>query len=188
MDYFGGMGQEEKSIVFSLTKRIKENDEKAFQDLFNLFWEPMFKIAMGILQDEDIAKDTLQEVWVDFWQRRMKISNSNIKAYLKQAIRYKAFNELRNRPLNDVQAAFIENLENNYQTDDLLILEETQNNISAAMENLPKRSREIFLMSREENLSNTEIANQLHISKRTVETHISIALKSFRMKLSSFLW
>ncbi|MEJ4088253.1 RNA polymerase sigma-70 factor [Galbibacter orientalis] len=171
-----------------LMERIKNDDEKAFHLLFNRYWEVLFVLAKSILNDEAIAKDLVQEVWINFWERRKKIESTNIEAYLKQAIKFSVYKELRNSVLSNEHKEYLQEIAAETATDDHLIYSQTNNTLTNTIHELPDRCREIFQLSREENLSNQEIANQLNISKRTVETHISHALKSLRMRLTSFLF
>ncbi|WP_236959118.1 MULTISPECIES: RNA polymerase sigma-70 factor [Joostella] len=171
-----------------LMDRIKSDDEKAFHLLFNRYWEVLFIMAKSILNDEAIAKDLVQEVWMNFWERRKKIDSSNIEAYLKQAIKYKVYKELRNNPLSVKHKDYLEGVDAEVATDDQLIFIQTDNALTNIIRELPDRCREIFKLSREDNLTNQEIANQLNISRRTVETHISNALKILRIRITSFMF
>lgn len=172
---------------YELMKRIKSNDSQAFEELFNNLWEPLYKRAQAILLDEDIAKDIVQEVWVDFWQRRHDIVNDNIEAYLMQSTRFSVYKELKRNPLKSDHLAYLETVECQSSSDDVVIFNQTQQMIHHSVDQLPNRCKEIFKMSREEQLSNAEIASQLNISKRTVETQISFAIKNLKMRLSSFM-
>src|SRR5690606_10101758 len=88
-----------ENSTYELMERIKRGDSQAFEELFNLLWEPMFTRAKAILLDEDMAKDVVQEVWVDFWQRRRSIVNNNIEGYLMQSMRFSVYKELKRNPL-----------------------------------------------------------------------------------------
>lgn len=168
--------------------RVKKDDENAFHQLFQQLWEPLFVLAKSILNDEVVAKDLVQEVWIDFWERRKKIETTNIEAYLKQAIKYRVYKELRRKPLSGEHKEFLNEITTELTPQDELIFKQTNKALANSIQELPERCREIFQLSREENLTNQEIAQQLNISKRTVETHISHALKSLRMRLTSFLF
>ncbi|MCX2679150.1 RNA polymerase sigma-70 factor [Galbibacter sp. EGI 63066] len=171
-----------------LMNRIKKDDEKAFHCLFDRYWESLYVTAKSIIGHEDTAKDMVQEVWIGFWERRNKIENTNIEAYLKQAIKFRVFKELRKTPLTEEHKEYLQEISSGNHADEQLIFDQTRHLVSDSIQELPDRCREVFTMSREEQLTNAEIANQLNISKRTVETHISHALKNLRLKLTSFLF
>lgn len=176
-----------KNTTYELMKRVKKDDSDAFQELFNTLWEPLYRNAKSILLDEDIAKDIVQEVWVDFWQRRHHIKNENIEGYLMQSTKFSVYKELSRNPLKTEHLTYLEAVESDGTADDHLIYSQTQQMISKSVDELPKRCQEIFKMSREDQLSNAEIATQLNISKRTVETQISYALKSLKVRLSTYM-
>lgn len=176
-----------KSTYFALHQKVQENDVKAFQKLFDLLWERLYVFAHSVLMNEEVAKDIVQEVWIDYWNRRKAIKNICIESYLFRAVRYRAYNYLRDSALNTVQIEVIETLTS--ESDVILQedFESTEKKITNILKNLPHRCREIFTLSREEGMSNTDIATYFGISKRTVENQITFALKKIREGLLSFL-
>src|SRR5690606_27503828 len=183
--YFGWMITKHYISTFELMKRVKKDDSQAFRELFDRLWEVLFSYAKSILMDEDLAKDVVQEVWVDFWQRRNQIDNVNIEGYLRQSTKFSVYKELQRNPLKAEHLQYLETVPSTIATDDELIYSQTKGLITSSVEELPSRCKEIFKMSREQQLSNAEIAIQLNISKRTVETQISNALKSLKLRLST---
>ena len=167
-----------------LAVRVQHSDREAFNSLFSMLWEPMYVYAASLVMDDPLAKDLVQDVWIDYWQRRESIDVNNIKSYLFKAIRYKCYNSLRDAKFNKTQ---IEAAESIYvaseieQEEDLLALSKR---IDISMANLPQRCQEVFRLSRIHNISNKEIANQLNISHRSVENQISFALRRLRKDLS----
>lgn len=139
-------------------------------------------VALYILKDRDQAQDVVQEVFLKLWERRDRLPDvKSIKSYIAQMA--------RNAALDLVKGA------NKYQEEEVLELEyrdprsedeETQdlkNRIQKAVSRLSPKCRLVFSLSRFEGLTNDEIAEYLDISKRTVETQISQALKMFRTDL-----
>lgn len=164
-----------------LIERIKSSDQKAFGVLYDRFWAPMYLKSVAILGNKCKAKDIVQEVWISFWERRHEIDNDNIEGYLFNAIRFKVFNEFRNsknkKTLIDNYIKYYNTHNTSNNIDDIINLKETQNLIQDSVEKLPKKCKEVFVLSRYDGLKNNEIAQKLEISLRTVETHISNALK-----------
>ncbi|WP_345007362.1 RNA polymerase sigma-70 factor [Snuella lapsa] len=162
-------------------ERIKHSDHKAFELLYDRFWEEMYVKAYAILKDKSKSKDIVQEVWISIWEKRHKIENNNIQGYLFTALRFRIYNEFRNSKNKE---ALIDDFINSLKTNDVsnnidndINLKETQEILYASIEKLPKKCKEVFRLSRFEGLKNSEIAKKLDISQRTVETHISNALK-----------
>jgi RNA polymerase sigma-70 factor len=175
----------------SLHQRIQQGDKTAFQELFDRLWKPLYVWAQSVVMDEDAAKDIVQEVWIDYWKRCKNIQNYAIDAYLRQAVRYKVYNYLRDRKFNTIQIEVIQELlSDELAVDEPIELQEnltaTQNKLNEVLKGLPKRCKEIFCLSREEGMSNSEIAMHYGISKRTVENQITFALKKLREVLGVF--
>src|SRR5690606_41679128 len=64
-------------------------------------WEPLYNYAFSLLADKALARDMVQDVWMNFWERRQEIENNNIKAYLYKAVRFRVFKELRDSRLKE---------------------------------------------------------------------------------------
>ncbi|GLB52548.1 DNA-directed RNA polymerase sigma-70 factor [Neptunitalea chrysea] len=169
------------TAINTLVKQVKASDEKAFRKLFNLLWEPLYYYAFSLLQEESLAKDMVQDVWIDFWERRKDIQNDNIKAYLYKAVRFRVLKELRNIKFSESHLEALKELhiENALETDDsdIITLDETKQLIEKKMEVLPEKCKEVFKLSRIDGLKNKEIAEELGISESTVENHITKAFK-----------
>ena len=160
-----------------LAKRITNSDEIAFSCLYNKLWVKLYVFAQSIIMDEAEAKDILQEVWLDYWNRRKKTDVNNIEGYLHQAIRYKTYNILRDKKFNNVQLEVSNELPTDAVVELNHDLDATNFRLNHCIEKLPPRSRKIFILSRYDGLNNEEIATKIGISKRTVENQLSIALK-----------
>lgn len=178
----------ESSIINIQVAQIKDSDEKAFQNLFELLWDPMYTYAFSLLEDETLAKDMVQEVWIGFWERRKTIENTNIKAYLYKAVRYRVLKELRDSKL---KSTHLEVLDTIYIDDSIeeesLDPEETKVLLDNKLSILPKKCKEVFKLSKLQGLKNKEIAVELGISENTVENHISKAFKLLKTGKSFFL-
>lgn len=169
-----------------LADKIIKSDKKAFDSLFNLLKEEMFIFAKSILMDESKAKDVVQEVWISYWERRKKIENKNIKAYLFKLVRNRVYKTLREVKFNKVQLDTIKDLKLTAVqpcTEEKYDLEATHQKIEKSIKKLPKRCKEVFELSRFSGLKNQEIALCLGISKRSVENQLSIALRKIKLSL-----
>jgi RNA polymerase sigma-70 factor (ECF subfamily) len=177
-------GHSDKEIIKEFPKRIRNSDRKAFNILFELLWEPMYTYATSIVMDSSIAKDLVQEVWINYWQRREEVEILCIKSYLYKAIRYRCYNHLRDTKFNTTQ---IEAVNSIYITSKIELEEDVTDlskRINDTISGLPKRCQEIFRLSRVNNICNREIAERLNISQRSVENQISLALRKLRKELS----
>ncbi len=178
-------GYNDKISLRELTRLVSQSDRNAFNTLFELFWNPMYIYAASLVMNDSLAKDLVQEVWIDYWQRRENVEIQNIKPYLYRAIRYKCYNTLRDRKFNKTQ---IEAANSVCITSDIELEEDVMDlskRIDNTISSLPKRCQEIFTLSRINNISNKEIAKKLNISQRSVENQISLALRKLRKELST---
>ncbi len=176
---------DKKSISdFELMERIQQSDERAFKILFNKHWEVLYIFAFSLIEDRSLAKDLVQEVWISFWERRKKIKNDNVKAYLYKAVKFRVYKELRDNKKLNSQLDVIDSIITSNNIDDIINLKDTNKIVNESIGKLPTRIKEVFELSRFEDLSNQEISEKLGISKRTVETHISNALKILRNNIA----
>lgn len=174
-----------------LADLLRQGDHAAYTEIYNRYWEEMLKSAQRILKDREACMDVLQEVFVWLWTHKDELVLNSVKAYLLTAVKYQVANFIRNSKVREayVQRTELLQMDEIYE-DDLLEVKELKAMIVHFTSELPARCREIFGLSRNEHLSNKEIAAKLGISEKTVEMQITIALKRLREKVkgnSAFL-
>lgn len=171
----------------TLFTSMVNNDIEAFDQLFNRYWEKLFKYASGILKDEVEAQDVVQEVFVSLWQRRAELQGiKSPSSYLYGAIRFKSMAYIRN---NLGKNNYFESLSHFFEEGRDVINEafdaqELNDLIQTEIDKLPPKMKEVFKLSRMDQLSHKEIAEQLNISEKTVKKQIQLSLKYFRMVLA----
>jgi len=182
-----GMADNEDDFYIRL---LKTGDTKAFADFYDALWEPVFNYVMAILQDKDDAIDTVQDTFVSLWQQRERLSEvESIEYYVFSIAKYKALRHIRLNirkrdylaSLRDVSTAYAESPDDCFSTAELKQLFDEE------VDKLPARMKEVFRLSREENLSYKEIAERLHISDKTVKKQINKTLRILRIKLNGSL-
>jgi RNA polymerase sigma-70 factor, ECF subfamily len=154
--------------------------ENYFNELFNLYYEELCRIVFPILKDKDAAEDVVQDVFVKTWLRKEDlIVNTTFKAYLYRAVVFKALDYLRKQRNSQVVKDELKIIHNqsHQNTDSALEEKELIKAIEMGMEKMPENMRTIFHLSRFTDLKNKEIAEQLNISIKTVESNITKALK-----------
>lgn len=172
-----------------LLNEIKKGDNHAFEYLFKTYYPRLRGYAIRFVEDEETARDIIQECFMRFWEKREMLSAVSVTSLLFAMVRNGCLNYLKH--LSIVEKHQIEYLatiggeERLYHTDfsldagHKLLYDELQEQINTVIGQLPDRSREVFLMSRFKGLKNREIADKLQISTTAVEKHISKALKCF---------
>lgn len=172
-----------KNDLDELIARLKQNDKEAFNLLFYMYAEKIFKFSLTFFNDEAEAEEIVQEVFLKIWLKRNTISDpSTFNAYIYTIAKNLIFNNLKKniyKKKYETYAYANQQTHKNY-TENEVLYEETKQRIEIALDQLPKKRKEVFLLSRREGLKNREIAEKLEISIKTVETHMSLSLKYLR--------
>jgi RNA polymerase sigma-70 factor, ECF subfamily len=173
-----------------LIRRIRAGDERALEAVFRAHYQAMCAVVRRIVFAPDIAEELVQDVFLRLWAKRETLSEiDSLRTYLYRAARNTALNHLRRRKLEN---AFEEKETAKGEpaaseaTDDSATADELAGAVREAIGRLPDRCREIFLMSRDGGLTYGQIASELGISIKTVETQMGRALRSLRMSLVRF--
>lgn len=166
-------------------KVSNNNDERAFRTLFDRYFTQLSVYANKIVEDEDTAIDIVQSLFVRIYEQRTELKISSVRSFLFQSVHNHCLNELKHRKVHNNYAKIaipaFETSSNN--VDDLIRQSELEARLAQAINQLPPQCRRIFEMSRFDYVSNADIAEQLGISKRTVETQITKALQLLRKLL-----
>ncbi len=167
---------------------IGEGDRSAFSELYHRYWQSLYQTAWNVLRDQESCMEVTQEVFVWLWDHRSGLQINSLPSYLKAAVKYKVTDILRSNKAREACFVNLDELDsaNLIFDDDSLELKELKAVIGKMSAKLPARARLIFQLSRDEQLSNREIAQKLGISEKTVENQITIALKKLRMAMGSF--
>jgi len=169
-----------------LMELLTQDDREAFDQIYNRYWKKLFMYAGKVVRDEDEAQDIVQEVFVSLWQRRKALININsLSSYLHGAIRFKGLGYIRS---NSYKHNYISSLqvffeEGSDTLNEQMEMKELDALIHKEIGKLPPKMREIFILSRVEQLSHKEIAEKLNISDLTVKKQINRSLNLFRLVL-----
>lgn len=164
-----------------LLAAIATGDEAAFERLFRAWYPRLADHALRLLGDRDRAEDAVQEVFVALWRGRERLpAPEALTGYLHRAVRNRALNQLRQRRGDQVDVDGLLSASVAPEGPARLEAADLQRRILLALESLPPRTREVFLLSREQQLSYAAIAETLEISVKTVETLMGRALRSLR--------
>lgn len=177
---------EDLKLISGLTK----GDKRAFEELFQKYYSLLVVFANKMVKDMDSAKEIVQDTFVGFYEKREEIKiHTSLKAHLFQSVRNRSLNYLKreNTIRNHHQIIESESKDDVLNFNDTIEEVELEQKIYAAINSLPDKCQEIFRMSRFEGLTNQEIADHLTLSKRTVETQISKALRIIRERLTDYL-
>jgi len=180
-----------------LLKQIKQNDDKAFEQLFHKYFTVLQEYANFYTRDVKQAEDIVQDIFFRIWDARASLHiNISLKAYLYRAVHNSCIQYLRHLSVKNKhdhhcrakleEAAILNRLffESGLQK---LFENEIENLISRALSEMNQKTKEIYLLSRRSHLNNSEIAKKLKLSEKAVEYHITKALSGMRRRLKDYL-
>ena len=164
-------------------------DLPRFEELFKAHFASLCHFAKQYVQDEDTAQDICQKVFIHLWQKRQLIDpKQSIVSYLFTAVKNRCLNHIRDHKKYRSKVLDLELAEEEWSfQDDHFVEEELKASIAEALASLPEKCRKVFEMSRYQEMTYKEIAEELDISPKTVEAHMNKAIKSLRIHLKDYL-
>ncbi|NSL86423.1 RNA polymerase sigma-70 factor [Chitinophaga solisilvae] len=168
----------------ALLAAMKENQTDAFAALYQRHVDHLYRTAWKRLQSKAAADDMVQEVFVNFYERRHTI-DVPVKPYLMASLKNRIINEFRNRLIHETHHAAIAATQKQHSLPHTGIDSKTlQLRFRQTLEKMPPKCREVFELSRFESMPNKSIAEKLGISVNTVEKHMGKALAILKKELS----
>ncbi|MDR1330643.1 MAG: RNA polymerase sigma-70 factor [Tannerella sp.] len=165
-----------------------KDDESAFRTLFYQFFTPLCVYAMRYVSNEEDCEDIVQETFLKIWKNRKTIEISrSFRNFTVTAVKNACIDHLRRQETESAgKERFVESLAAG-QSEDLYAVVELERMLHAALARLPEKTRATFEMNRLEGKTYSEIAEAQHVSVKTVESHMTRALKLLRIALRDFL-
>ena len=169
-----------------LLSRLQLGDSKAYSLLYEQYWERLYIQAIKRVQDEDAAKDLVQNVFINIWQRRETLQlASELSHFLHAAVKFQVFSYFRSAKVKDkVMEQAISRFEDNTSINDLEGYFELEKLIAREVALLPDKMKEAYLLKAAKH-STAEIAEKLNLKEQTVSNHLSEALRRIRIKLGN---
>ena len=161
-----------------------QDNRRAFGEIYSRYWDKLYIYTAKAIRDKEAAKDIIQEIFVSLWQRRQSLKNTqSLSGYLFTAARFKGITYIqRNLKNSGCEASLVAHFTGRQDSlNELLDAKELNTIINKKVERLPEKMKEVYILSRNEQLSYKEIAERLQISDKTVKKQISNALKFFKL-------
>ncbi len=164
-------------------------NKASFEDLFKTYFKPLTAFAFKFVNDIDEAKSIVHDVFVKLWEKRDEIDVSkSVKSYLYTSVNNRSLNYIRDHKKFNRNEGILENQDDlNPNIEDELAGVDVQKRIDTTLDRLNPKVKRIFELSRYEGMKYKEIAEEMNLSVKTVETHMSTALKALRKNLKEFL-
>lgn len=171
-----------------IVKRLSDGDQSAFSAVFEHYYPRVFEFIRRIVKNDAMAEDVAQDVFVKVWERRemFAVEVHSLSSYIYVMSRNAAINALRRMgrvtPYADstITPPLADSIEEDYYAREKELI------IRLVVCRMPEQRRRVFEMSRYMGMDNQTIATTLNISKKTVENHLTLALKTLRSALASF--
>jgi RNA polymerase sigma-70 factor (family 1) len=167
-----------------LTALLNSGDEAAFTEIYNRYWKMLLGVAYNHTRDKSDSEEIVQEVFFSLWNKREALNVHALDRYLATAVKFTVFNNYyRKRKRIDHMVSKMPYQES-YEIEEEIAARFLQEQIDSIVTTLPKKCRLVFKYSREAGLKNHEIAREMGISEKTVEAHLSKAIKVVKGNLS----
>ncbi|WP_165769976.1 RNA polymerase sigma factor [Flagellimonas pacifica] len=168
-------------LIFGLNK----GDRRAFEVLVDKYYNILYLYALNLTREKSVSEDILQEVFLNLWARKGILNiNTSLKSFLYKSIYHEFINQhrIKAKEMNYLDTLSTNTLDAFFQ-EDTTQLESAIEKMKKEIEILPKKCKEVFILSKKEGLTNQEISQYLKISVKTVEGHISNAFKTLKEHL-----
>lgn len=164
---------------------LRTGNQAAFTEIYDRYWQKLLGIAFSHTKDKSAAEEILQEVFISLWNRRKVVDIQSLSNYLATAVKFSIFKQYQqNRRRREIEQQNVQlsgrTIIQGEAVLDALFLQEY---IEGVVEQLPKKCQLVFKYSRGAGLTIPEISKELNIAEKTVESHLTKALKIIRENL-----
>jgi RNA polymerase sigma-70 factor (family 1) len=173
------LGNLKNTTDAKLTYLIKTGVKEAFQELFERYAPRIYQFSLSYLKNEQDAEELVQDVFLKIWEKRESLDKSkNIKAFIFKVAVNTIYDFIRRK---NIESAYKEFASVNFESQPdstwhQVIFDEMIDNLDILVKQMPAERQKIFRLSREDGLTNDEIASKLNLSKRTVENQLYRAI------------
>lgn len=159
---------------------IKGIDIAQFEKLYRGNYSRLFHVAFDFLQDNELSRDVVSEVFVKIWQKREQMLESKLEGYMFLSVRNLCYNKLRERGTQDKYAEYVKHFYDTMELSEIDLVDERLGELSKAVAKLPAKTRFVLQQCYFEQHTYREVADMLDISPEGVKKHISKAFSALR--------
>ncbi len=173
--------------IAELQQRIFQNDQTAYKELFELFYNKLFRLAFIITKSRELSEEIVSDVFIGIWRRRDQVLEiNNLRLYLYVAVKNTSLNYLAK--LTKTGFVYLEELDFEplqpfSNPEHMLVTKEMNQRLYKAIQSLPPKCRMIFKLVKEDGLSYKEAATLLNLSVGTIDNQLVLAIKKLSKAL-----
>jgi RNA polymerase sigma-70 factor (family 1) len=185
------MSKFSEMIDKQLVELIRQDDLAAFQEIYKRYWKTLYGAAFKRLKSKELSEEVVQELFTNLWIKRQSlVIKTELSNYLFSSVSHFVIDQYRKELIKQrySESFKLAHSEFDNSTEEEITLKELKSTIAIEVSHLPDKCRSVYELSRVENKSNKEIANYLGISEKTVENHLTKALKRLRLGLSHYYY
>ncbi|QJW91603.1 RNA polymerase sigma-70 factor [Spirosoma taeanense] len=169
--------------------RLRTGDEAAFREIYQRYWKKLYSVARRKIESLDAVEELVQDIFLKLWERRHELRIERLDAYLFTAVRYATINHIKSNLIHEKYAeyAYTHLPEASSTTEEQMDLDELIEAVERQLNDLPEKTSQIFRLNRLEYQSVKEISSRMNVPERTVEYHLSQAIKALRIYLRDYI-
>jgi len=172
----------------TFAERLRMDDRSVIDEIYGYYHAKIFRFSMAYLKDEDDAYDIVQEVFIKIWENRLQLKkDTNFDAFLFTVAKNTVLSLFRKRASEQkYKTDYIPNEPDSEKIENDIDYVFLRKRYEQLIDKLPTKRREVFLLSRENGLTNKEIAQIKGIAEKTVEDHLTKSLSYFKQHFGTF--
>ncbi|MGV3558507.1 RNA polymerase sigma factor [Larkinella arboricola] len=173
-----------------LLKAIANDDRKALSKLYDRYWNQLLRVAYQKVRSHEIAEELVQNLFIKLWEGRKRFQIQRVDLYLFAALKFAIIDYIRHLARHEEFTFYYESFISEVTTDteDQLAHHDLINAVQLLLARLPAKTQEVFRLCRFEDLSTEEAAYRLQLTEKTVEYHLTKALKLLREHLHEYAY
>ena len=172
-----------------LLKQLKAGNKETINELYTHYSQRLYRFAVGYLKSEEDARDVIQEVFIRLWNKREELKkDTNLEAFLFTVAKNTIISEFRKKISNKEYLEYLRSVvvKNNSDTESQVDYALLTERLEQLIHDLPEQRRRVYLLSKNQGYTNKAIAEELHISVKTVEDHMTKALRYLKENLKEY--
>ncbi len=167
---------------------LREDDKKAFEEIYNRYWYRLFSIAYHETGTREEAEELVHDLFEHLWKNRHEHTIRHLSSYLVVSIKHLSTNYIKSQITRRryLEYLILHNIRQSHSTEEVIQLGDLSKLVEEVMQKLPEKTYVVFRMSRFENQSVKSIAQQLSLSEKAVEYHITQSLRVLKEQLKNY--